>query len=59
MGLYLLNIRVDDKTRAKLKVLRELGYLPSAIMRQAIQKAVDEKLRLARERGELRDNKQE
>ncbi len=53
MGMHLINVRIDDELRKKLKLLRSIGYLPAAIIRSGIEKEVDLKLKAAKEKGEL------
>ncbi len=52
-GQTMLRLPID--TLHKLDELRACGYLPSAIMRAAVIKAVNEKLAQAKARGELND----
>ncbi len=41
-------IRLDIEYADKIKQLREMGFSPSEIMRQAVNKSIDEKLSLAK-----------
>ena len=41
-------LRLDVEYADKIKQLRDYGFSPSEIMRQAVSKAVDEKLSMAR-----------
>ena len=41
-------IRLDIEYADKIKQLREMGFSPSEIMRQAVNKSIDEKLSFAK-----------
>jgi predicted DNA-binding protein len=45
------NIRLNASTFEKMKTLRQLGFSPSAIMRKAIEEALNTTLEKARRAG--------
>ena len=50
MGMRNYMIRIDDDLDDQLRELRKFGYLPAVLIRQAVAKMVNEKLREARGR---------